>query len=148
MKQKRRYRRRTKGGGLVEAWPGAVMPPDELSRVVHYAGSSEHKKRPVHGSFGLAADLRSDASRCPSEVTRGEAQKALEEAVRPRCVSEAFDQGFPRYVWARADGRLYAARLTNATAGHYKGWPIEEFELPTDRDGRLRWTAWEGGDGG
>jgi hypothetical protein len=58
------------------------------------------------------------------------------------CVSEQFEGDYPRYVWARLSGRPYIARLINREQGVYKGHPIEEFEIPTDRGDRLSAEAW------
>ena len=137
MKQKHRYRRRTKGGGLIAAWP-ATSSPEDIAARVHYRGSSEHKRRPVHESYDVSPELRSDASPCPPHVCREDAQRALEEAIRSQCVSTDWVGEFPKYVWTRLEGAPYVARVTNHEQGEYKGWPIEEVELPSDRDGRLR----------
>lgn len=136
MKQKHRYRRRTKGGGLAPSWP-ADSPPESVAERVTYCGSSEHKRRPVHSSYDLSPDLRSDASACPPEICRDEAQRALETAIRERCVSVDWIGDCPKYVWTRIQGFPYVARLTNQERGEYKGWPIAEVELPTDREGLL-----------
>lgn len=142
MKQKHRYRRKTKGGGLIGEWPEHALPPEQLAERTRYVGSAEHKERPIDPSFTVAPGLRSDASQCPPQVSRDEAQAILAEGIERLCVSSAFESGFPRYVWGRLDGAPFIARLINREQGHYKGWPIEEFELPTDRDARLSVTAW------
>lgn len=137
MKQKHRYRKKTKGEGLVRDWPLGTAAPEELATRVHYQGSSEHKARPIDASYSIEPCLRSDASRCPPTLTREAAEAALQRAVRLRNVSAQFEGGYPRYAWARIEGRPYIARLINQESGAYKGWPIEEIELPTDRDHRL-----------
>lgn len=102
-------------------------------------GKREHKALPIHPSYGLesAAHKRSDSSRCDPKITREQAEQALREAIQLGNVSTEFQDNFPAYVWGRVDGQFYAARLINREAGHYKAWPIEEAELPVDRDGRL-----------
>jgi len=146
VKQKQRYRRKAKGGGLVGDWPQGCLAPAELAATVRYAGSAEHKARPIDPSFTVSPDLRSDASKCPPDIVRDEAQAVLSAAVERRCVSSAFEGGFPRYAWGRLDGAPFVARLINRQKGEYKGWPIEEFELPTDREGRLAVAEWEEAD--
>ncbi len=145
VKQKRRYRRRTKGGGLIAEWPAGAPQPSVLAHRVSYVGSAEHKSRPVHPSYGFQPALRSDASRCDPDIDPATAQIALVQAVQRVCVSQAFEGEFPRYVWGRIGGVPHVARLTNSDRGEYKGWPIEEHELPTDRQGLLSIDAWEGG---
>lgn len=136
-KQKQRYRRKLKGDGLVQAWPADAPAPEELAAQARYRGSNEHKARPLDPSYGFDPDLRSDASRCDPSIARDRAEAALKAAIQHRCVSEQFEGRFPRYAWAWIGGRPYIARLINREAGDYKGWPIEELELPADRDQRL-----------
>ncbi|MGM0577603.1 MAG: hypothetical protein ACQEXJ_17895 [Myxococcota bacterium] len=143
MKQKRRYRRKTKGDGLVSSWPDECDGPEQLADRVAYVGSAEHKARPVDPSFQVEPELRSDASKCPRDIDRDNAERVLREALRRRCVSQRFESGFPRYAWGWLDGTPYVARLTNREKGAYKGWPIEPFELPTDREGLLAPDEWE-----
>jgi len=137
MKQKERYRRKTKGGGLLADWKSSAAVLGALADAVSYAGSAEHKARPVHESFTVEPALRTDASRCDPTIPREEAQVALREAVRRGCVSEDSDGRFPRYVWGWLRGSPHAARLDNRESGEYKAWPITVEELPLDRDGRL-----------
>jgi hypothetical protein len=146
MKQKERYRKKRKGEGLVQHWPANVREPEVLATKVRYVGSSEHKARPLDPSYTVDPNLRSDASQCDPHIKREQAERALRRAIRLRAVSEQFESGFPRYAWARLDGRPYIARLINREAGDYKGWPIEEHELPTARDPRLATEAWDDDD--
>lgn len=137
MKRKHRYRRKGKGDGLIGAWPETARGPDELAERISYVGSNEHKTRPIDPSFDFSPALRSDASRCDPAIAREQAQDALREAVRRRCVSHDFVGEFPRYVWGWLAGRPHVARLENCETGSYKAWPIEHHELPLDREGRL-----------
>lgn len=141
-KQKHRYRRKRKGEGLVQEWPADAAAPEVLATRVRYVGSNEHKARPLDPSYEFDPDLRSDASRCDPGITRNQAEAALRTAIRRRCVSEQFEGVFPRYAWAWLDGRPYIARLINREAGSYKGWPIQESELPVDRERRMTSTPW------
>lgn len=137
MKQEQRYRRKKKGAGLISEWPPGIPEPAALADRAQYVGSNEHKARPLDPSYHIEPALRSDASRCDPDIRRQQAEAALREAIRTRVVSEQFEGQFPRYAWARLGDRPYMARLINREAGHYKAWPIEEHELPTDRDARV-----------
>jgi len=142
MKQKNRYRHRRKGEGLIVEWPADAPASEEVASMARYVGSAEHKTYPIHSSYGVDPHLRSDASQCDPAIGRDAAERALREGIRRKCVSCEFESGYPRYVWARLAGAPYAARLTNSGAGEYKGWPVEEHELPIDRDLRLDRGAW------
>lgn len=141
-KQKHRYRKKRKGDGLVQAWPADAAEPEVLATQARYVGSNEHKARPLDPSYAFDPDLRSDASRCDPRIAREQAEAVLRAAIRRRCVSEQFEGAFPRYAWAWLEGRPYIARLINREAGSYKGWPIDETELPVDREQRLTAAAW------
>lgn len=98
MKQVLRYRRKKKGSGLLDHDAAMAIDVEALAARVSYVGSGEHKVRPLDPSFDFSPALRSDASRCDPGVTREQAQAALRQAVRLRCVSEDFVGDFPRYV--------------------------------------------------
>jgi hypothetical protein len=70
------------------------------------------------------------ASICPRRWTDEDATKALREAVARGNVSEAWEDGFPRYVWHRAEGILYEARHTRGPAGLFHAYPIEDIQAP------------------
>lgn len=142
MKQKHRYRKKPKGSGFVTHWPAGVPEPDALALRVKYRGSSEHKARPIDPSFDVEPALRSDASQCMPEIERSEAEQALRRAVRSRVVSEQFEGIFPRYAWAVVRGRYHIARLINREAGEYKGWPIEDSEVPVGGEARIASMLW------
>jgi hypothetical protein len=137
VKQKQRYRRKRKGSGLISRWPEGRPRPDEVAARASYVGSGEHKARPVDESYDFDADLRSDASRCDPTITRETAESALRVAIANGSVSADFQGDFPSYVWGWIGKRPHVARLINSEAGHYKGWPIGDEELPLDREGRL-----------
>lgn len=138
MKQKERYRRRTKGGGLIEQFTPAEAAT-LAGRSPFYAGSGEHKTRPLHPSYARieSAALRSDATPCPPELVQPDAQALLMRAVERGTVSEATEDGFPRYVWSSDGERFYRGRLINRTQGWYKAHPIEPFELPSGFEARF-----------
>jgi hypothetical protein len=142
VKQKRRYRIKKKGGGLAEAWPADAPPVEVVAAEAVYIGSAEHKSRPIHESYNLDARLRSDAAKCDPSIDRETAQSTLRRGIKQLCVSATFTGGFPEYVWARLEGAVYLARLTNRTKGEYKGYRLDPIEYPTDRAGRLAPEAW------
>lgn len=144
MKQKQRYRKKRKGAGLIQGWPAGFVDPEVLAKEVRYDGSNEHKARPLDPSYAIDPALRSDASPCDPGIKREQAEQALRKAIRLRCVSDQFEGAFPRYAWAWLGGQPYVARLINREAGNYKGHPIEEKDLPKDREQRLTREAWEG----
>jgi hypothetical protein len=69
-------------------------------------------------------------SACPRGLDFAKVENWLKEAVSEGAVSAVLDSEFPRYVWKRAEGRVYEARLSNAGLGQYKGYPIEDHEAP------------------
>jgi hypothetical protein len=97
-----------------------------------YVGSAEHKSYP--SPLGNPA-LRSDATKCPKDVSYEEAREALSAAIRDSigrgCHSKFKEGSFPRYVWGmvRAGNPprmiFFEARLTNRETGSYKAWPID-----------------------
>ncbi len=115
------------------------LPDDSLMHLaeqVEYHGSGEHKSHP--SPAGPPA-LRTDATPCDPAIDWVDIGNALAEGVRRGCVSEATEQGFPKYVWAWLDGDLYEARHLNGFAGKYKGYRLEPPEYPRDPDRRLDW---------
>ena len=108
------------------------VPPQELHELaagVRYVGSPEHKTYP---SFAGQPVLRSDATPCPTAMN--DASRILgwlREAIIAGQVSAYRDQGlYPRYVWDRREDTWFEARLTNATLGHYKGYPVTADSVP------------------
>lgn len=99
-------------------------------------GSAEHKTYPSPAGFPA---LRSDATPCDPKISFEEIEDALKEAIRRRCVSATFEQGFPKYAWGWLRGQLHEARHINGRAGSYKGYPLEEVEYPRDPEKRLEW---------
>lgn len=65
--------------------------------------------------------------------------EALREGIRRQCVSPIFEGGYPKYVWTWIEGILYEARHINGPQGTYKGYRLEELEMPLDPEGRLEW---------
>jgi len=117
-------------------WPAGQRPPREVAAQVKYVGSPEHKD--YTSDAGLPS-LRSDASRCDPNLPWAEIQQALKRGIEHECVSEQFEEGFPRFVWGWLEGRLYQARHIRGPAGTYKGWALEPFEQPDDPRDKLEW---------
>ena len=108
------------------------VAPDELrewAAAVRYIGSPEHKSYP---SFAGQPRLRSDATPCPKEINNAEEITGwLREGIRNGNVSAYRDQNrFPRYVWAKREGRWFEARVVNSHDGSYKGYPVAEDDVP------------------
>ena len=128
----RRPRHRTIG-----PWPDDKPPPEEIADRASYVGSAEHKTYPSPAGHPA---LRSDASRCEARYTDfEEITRVLREAIRRRCIGQIFEGDFPKYAWGWLDEQLYEARLVNRSRGTYKGYPLEEIEMPRDDQGVLNW---------
>lgn len=82
-------------------------------------------------SFAGPAKLRSDASRCPTDLKDAvEITGWLATAIRAGLVSDDPGQdGFPKYVWAFKRGAWFEGRLVNAAQGTYKGYPLTDDEV-------------------
>jgi hypothetical protein len=107
--------------------PGVDVDLGKLADEVSYIISTEHKDYLTSAGPG---NLRSDATACPRDIGRLQAENWLKEAVRAGHVSAACDGGFPRYVWKQVGDRVFEARLSNAGLGQYKGYPLESHEAP------------------
>lgn len=106
--------------------PGADL--EMLAHTATYIISREHKDHLTEAGPGA---LRSDATPCPREVTRENAEQWLRAALAAGQVGAPWsDQPYPQYVWCRQAGTVYEARLTNAEAGSYKGYPLDASEEP------------------
>ena len=124
--------RRTKPRAIGQ-WNGAESPAATASKV-RYVGSPEHKSYP--SAAGPPA-LRSDATPRDPKITADAINAVLQEAVRRRCTSADFEQGFPKYAWGWLDGDLYEARHMNGPPGTYKGYKLDESQHPRDKEQRL-----------
>lgn len=111
-----------------------VDPPtgsdlQQLSALASYHPSAEHKDRYIPGT-GVRR-LRTDATACPSEVTREDAEVWLRAALAAGQVGGPWtDQPFPQYAWWRGEAAVFEARLTNAEQGWFKGYPLAPGEEP------------------
>lgn len=107
--------------------PAQDSDPVALATRVSYIISPEHKDYLTSAGPGK---LRSDATPCPRGLELQEVESWLKKAIAQRQASADLDGGYPRYAWARIDGRTYEARLSNSGLGQYKGYPIEDYEAP------------------
>ena len=98
-----------------------------LAAKVSYVISPEHKDYLTAAGIGR---LRSDATPCPRGLDFDEVLSWLRAAFGAGNVSADLDGVFPKYAWARVDGRVYEARLSNSGLGQYKGYPITDDEAP------------------
>lgn len=101
-----------------------TLPQEELVAAAGratYVGSPEHKEM-----------RRADASRCPKELAFDAAlfTQWLQAAITAGHIAGPVESGLPRYVWHREETFVFQGRLTNSGLGQYKGWPVEESELP------------------
>ena len=99
----------------------------ELAQRIGYVISPEHKDYLTAAGPGK---LRSDATPCPRGLKFEDVERWLKDAAMAGDVSADRSGDFPRYIWARRDGRTYEARLSNSITGQYKGYPIQDFEAP------------------
>lgn len=121
----------------------SLDPDTDLQQIASkakYVGSAEHKSYP---SPAGSPALRTDATPCNPDVSYGEIQKALQEAISRGCVSSTIEQGYPKYAWGWINEELYEARHINGPAGTYKGYRIDDTERPKDPEGRLNWGLQE-----
>ncbi|SRR5258708_1073344 len=92
-----------------------------------YSGSPYHCRR----SKGQPPVARAKpASICPRPWSDEEATQALRAAMQRGSVSEAWEDGFPRYVWHRDGNILYEARHIRGPLGSFYAYPIENFQAP------------------
>jgi hypothetical protein len=111
-------------------------PQEELDRAAaqaSYVGSGEHKTAPV---MGIQPKPRTaTAAQCdPSLGDRQLLTTWLRASIRAGRVGAQWEDGFPRYVWHRADEQWYVGRLTNAGLGQYKGHPVVEKAAEVPRE--------------
>lgn len=100
-----------------------------LAKRTRYVGSPEHKRHP---SFAGPPAPRATATLCDPKFANQQEMLTgwVREAIEMGQVSSKWDGEFPRNVWLKKDGVVYEARLVNRENGEYKGWPLEDFEIP------------------
>lgn len=102
---------------------------DDVAQKVVYVGSCEYKNTP---SFAGQPRPRADASICDASYRDKQSglTEVLKECIRNGSVGAPWEGCFPRYVWGQLDGQYYEARLVNKELGEYKGYPLDEDEMP------------------
>lgn len=110
-----------------------VEPPEgtdlaQLASRASYVISPEHKDYLTEAGPGR---LRSDATPCPRDVTRDQAEAWLRRSLAAGYGSGPWGaDSYPQYVWHRQGDAVFEARLTNSEQGAYKGYPLEPAEWP------------------
>src|SRR5260370_21499279 len=104
---------------------GLGIDLEALAGTVSYVLTPEHKDYLTAAGPGK---LRSDASACPRDLDFDDVVEWLRNAVRARHVSADLNGDFPRYAWARVEGRVYKARLCNAGFGGHKVYPLRDHD--------------------
>ena len=108
------------------------QPVSRPIQKVRYIGSALHKSQ--NNPFGIPPALRSDASRCPNEITPQQAQGWLQKAFQTGTVSKTLEGNYPSKAWAREGDRYWEARLSNREQGEYHGYQIhpDHDDVPAD----------------
>lgn len=112
--------------------PAVDVPAEHLERCAQaasYVGSPEHKSMPSFA--GRTPKLRSDASRCPTDLKDPvEITRWLAAGIRAGLVSnDPGEEGFPKYVWVFNRNTWFEGRLVNEVQGTYKGYPLTDDEV-------------------
>lgn len=119
-------RRRPLNRARVAPPPGVDLT--QLARRASYVISREHKDYLTEQGPGA---LRSDASPCPRDISRDQAEQWLREAIAAGNIGAPWsDQPFPQCAWYRREGVVFEARVTNVEQGAYKGYPLDPSEFP------------------
>jgi len=102
---------------------------EKLAAAATYVLSAEHK------DFYTPAGpprLRSDATPCPRDITREQAEGWLRKALAAGAVGPVWaDQPYPQLAWWKEGDLVFEARLSNAEAGWYHGYPLDRTEWPS-----------------
>lgn len=113
--------------------PKRVDPTPDPSKLENAAATAVYGFSEYHcrGPKGEAPKKRArPASICPRKWSNDEATEALRMALKKGHVSEAWEEGFPRYAWHRDGAILYEARHTRGPTGTFHAYPIEAFQFP------------------
>lgn len=123
------------------------LTPEELERLSGsaYEGSPYHKRNP--GDFGLTppAAPRRDATLCDEAgiFHKATANDLFALALSRPLVSDTFEQGFPKHLWAvDAAGRVFEATYGGSRPGRYHGYPIRRDDPLHDKIREL-WSRHE-----
>jgi hypothetical protein len=115
------------------ARPKRVDPQPDRSKIEIAAANAVYSPSNYHcpGSKGEAPKRRVKyASICPKRWSTQAATEALRQALCNGHVSEAWEDGFPRYVWHKDGEVIYEARHTRGPHGTFHAYPIEKFQIP------------------
>ena len=122
----KRPQRRTKVRQKKELAAAGVWPREDLARMAkaaRYVSSEYHKAMPDGQSV---PKHRPDKTVCPRPSDRrSSAFQLLKGGFRRGMVSGVQRDGWPRVVWAVADGVAYEAILSNQGSGEYHGYPMK-----------------------
>lgn len=112
----------------------------KLAKRALYVGSPEHKNKQWWGGLPeVPCDKNGNPKRpkkqkttiCPIVTSEGRDQATA--WIRTAIETKQFkfvegDQDFPKHIWLEVEGQYWFGFCVNPTAGHYKGWPLEESE--------------------
>ena len=107
--------------------PGTHFRPDldGLADAVSCSGNPEHKKS--SGDFDLSPPARARAGKtlCADAgiFLRKDARKLLREGLKRGSVSETFVDGWPKRIWAIADGGAVLEAQRDGSCSHH-GYPL------------------------
>lgn len=113
--------------------PKRVHPNPDADVLAKASDAASYVRSDYHckGDKGERAVRRAKpASICPRTWSQAAATKAIREAIKSGCVSEAWEDGFPRYVWHREEDVLYEARHSRGPFGSFHAYPIEGRQAP------------------
>ena len=116
------------GGG-----PKRVDPSPDPVKIEAAAASAVYSPSEYHcpGPKGEHPKRRfKPASICPRRWSNQSATDALQSAISNGQVSEAWEDGFPRYVWHKDGDVIYEARHTRGPPGTFHAYPLEKFQIP------------------
>lgn len=104
-----------------------------LSRKAKFVGSPVHKS--IHTWLGKPQLIpKANRSICPdhwrTKADQEKLQAELRKAIAQRQVCALRLGDFPKQVWCRIDGKVYEGFLVEQGEGTYKGYPLDEDELP------------------
>ena len=116
------------------------LTADEV-RVARYVGSKEHKAKAwwdglpgarigKDGTASRPKKQRTSICRLVTAADRDRASGWVRHALeKGQCRYYEGDKRYPKHIWYEdSEGQFWFGFLVNATAGTYKGWPIDESE--------------------
>jgi hypothetical protein len=113
--------------------PKRMHPRPNPSALTSAAAAAVYSPSDYHCRGRKGQPLKSrgkPASACPKRWSDTEATRVLRKAIADGNVSEAWEDGFPRYVWHRDGEITYEARHTRGPTGTFHAYPIEAIQTP------------------